>query len=306
MQERLNDRVVRDALTGDATITFTPEDVADRKEGLIDRVSLDRLLRELENMTGLDTVKREVRELVNAEIANQRLSANGYEVNAFETRHMLFMGNPGTGKTSVARLVGRIFKALGLLNKGDFLEVDRTKLVAGYVGQTADKTAQVIESALDGVLFIDEAYTLARGDSQSDFGREAIDTLITWMENYRDRLIVIFAGYSGEMQQFLKENPGLESRVPYKIDFPDYTGEQMHQIFLEMCQKSGWICPPEVSLQVKQTFNMAHQHRGRVFANGRYVRNFFEEMVRKLKNRIVQNDLNGSAMRTFSLKDLMD
>jgi len=204
-------------------------------KGQKNQENLVQLLQELDNLIGMDSVKQAIREIVNNQVANQRLRAAGQIAEETETRHMLFTGNPGTGKTTVARLIGRISKALGLLRIGEFVEVDRRRLVAGYVGQTAEKTAQAIESGLDGVLFIDEAYALSRGDSENDFGREAIDTLVPMMANYRDRIVVILAGDSREMAQFIDANSSIASRVAYKIEFPDYTGEEMQAIFLKMC-----------------------------------------------------------------------
>ena len=167
---------------------------------------------------------------------------------------MIFLGNPGTGKTTVARMVGKILKALGILKKGQFIEATRESLVAEYVGQTAPKTRKKVEEALDGILFIDEAYSLAsqQGVSGHDFGQEAINTLVPILENYRDRLVVIFAGYTHEMQHLLSANPGIKSRIAKIIEFPDYTGDEMLQIFLYYCRvnKPAYICPPDVQRTV--------------------------------------------------------
>lgn len=267
--------------------------------------NLEQLLQELDSMIGLNSVKRAIREIVENQLANQRLQAAGIlAVDKAETRHMLFTGNPGTGKTTVARLVGRIFKALGILRKGQFVEVDRRQLVAGYVGQTAEKTAQAVESALDGVLFIDEAYALSRGDSGNDFGREAIDTLVPLMENHRDRLIVILAGYSREMAEFMHANSGIQSRIAYNIEFPDYSGAEMLEIFLHLCHKEGWICPNEVQAHLREIFVAAYNNRDRNFGNGRDVRNFYEKMLRQFKIRIFRYNLTGEAMRTLALEDI--
>ncbi|MDF5717444.1 MAG: right-handed parallel beta-helix repeat-containing protein, partial [Rhizonema sp. NSF051] len=266
---------------------------------------LDLLLNQLESMIGLDSVKEAVLEIVNTEIANQRLKKAGYEVEESETRHMLFAGNPGTGKTTIARLIGEIFKEIGILQKGEFIEVQRNSLVAIYLGQTASKTTELVESALDSVLFIDEAYSLANG-RHDEYGREAITTLIALMENYRHRLVMIFAGYSKEMEVFLDSNPGLKSRIAFHIDFPDYTGEEMHSIFLTMCNntKPGWHCPENVSERLRSIFINMYENRGYNFANGRDVRNIFEKMVRRIKSRIVKENLSGQSMRTFSLNDI--
>ena len=267
--------------------------------------NLEQLLQELDSMIGLSSVKQAIKEIVDNQLANQRLKAAGISgFDKAETLHMLFTGNPGTGKTTIARLVGGIFKALGILRKGQFVEVDRSKLVAGYVGQTAEKTTQAVESAQDGVLFIDEAYALSRSDSGNDFGREAIDTLVPLIENHRDRLIVIFAGYSREMAEFMKANSGIQSRIAYNIEFPDYSGEEMLQIFLLMCDKQGWICPQDVQASLQEIFIDAYKNRGDNFGNGRDVRNFYEKMVRKFKSRIVKLDLTGEAIKTFALEDI--
>ncbi len=279
-----------------------------RQEGRKNEEILQKLLQELDQMIGLHSVKQAIREIVNTQIANQRLREAGMQTKEeIETRHLLFTGNPGTGKTTIARLIGQIFKALGLLQKGQFIEVNREKLVAGYVGQTALKTAEAIQSALDGVLFIDEAYALSRqGEAQWDFGREAIDTLVPVMENERDRLVVILAGYSREMEQFISANSGIASRIAYKIEFPDYNDNELSQIFINLCQKSGWIVTPEVSARLREIFQKMYQNKGRNFGNAREVRNFYEKTVARLKNRIVRDNLTGDAMKTFKLEDILD
>ncbi len=275
------------------------------QQGVKNEEILEQALKELYSMVGLQNVKRMIRELVNEEKANQRLKAAGHALgDAVETRHMIFLGNPGTGKTTVARLVGKIFKALGLLKKGKLKEVKRNELVAGYVGQTEAKTQKVIESALDSILFIDEAYSLAPS-SASDFGREAINTLVPAMENERHRLVVILAGYSREMMEFLAANSGLESRIPYRIEFPDYNGRELFEIFIGMCRRDQRICPSNVANRLREIFNKMYAHRSFNFGNGRDVRNFYEKMVRQQKSRIVYDNLKEKkAMITFALSDI--
>ena len=274
-------------------------------QGQKNQETVEQLLQELDRLTGLGTVKAIIREIVETELADRRLREAGLTVDDEpETRHMLFIGNPGTGKTTIARFVGRIFKALGLLRKGQFVEVTRTDLVAGYVGQTAQKTTEAISQALDGVLFIDEAYALSRCESGNDFGREAIDTLVPIMENQRDRLVVILAGYSREMAQFLRANSGLASRLAYQIEFPDYNGEELHEMFLGFCENANRTCPSEVSQALQQIFIKLHQNRGHNFGNGRDVRNFYEKMVKRQKSRMLREHLTGEAMMTFALSDI--
>ncbi len=289
---------------------FKPIDLPDNyqqiaSQGQKNQDSIEELLQELNRLTGLHSVKAIIREIVEIELANQRLREAELTVDDEpETRHLLFTGNPGTGKTTIARLVGRIFKALGILRKGQFVEVTRVDLVASYVGQTAQKTTEAIAKALDGVLLIDEAYALSRCESGNDFGREAIDTLVPIMENQRDRLVVILAGYSREMAQFLQANSGLASRLAYQIKFPDYNSEELHEIFLSFCQNAQRICLPEVSQALQKIFIEMYQNRGHNFGNGRDVRNFYEKMVKRQKSRMLREHLTGEAMMTFALEDI--
>jgi len=306
MVRRLKSRIVKDNLAGTAMLTLAVEDIPPEyrvANNEVDKENLSRLLGELNDLIGLDSVKDAIGELVHTQLANQKLLKAGYHVRDTETRHMLFTGNPGTGKTTVARSIGKIFKALGLLKKGTFYEVNRSNLVAQYQGQTAIRTKQAVELALDGVLFVDEAYALSNGDFDS-YGTEAIDTLVPLMEKYRDRLIVIFAGYSQEMQFFIAANSGLESRIAYKIEFPDYTGEQLHQIFLSMAAKDGWIVTEDVDLLLQEKFSTLYSDRPQNFANARDIRNLYEKMVRSLKTRIVLDDLPATEMRKFAPKDI--
>lgn len=267
--------------------------------------SLEQLVGELDSLIGLYTVKQAIREIIDFQLANQKRRAAGATYKENQTLHMLFTGNPGTGKTTVARLVGRIFKALGILKKGTFTEVKRNDLVGLYVGNTADKTVKVVESALEGVLFIDEAYALSRSDLKADYGYEAIDTLVPMMEDYRDRLIIIFAGYTREMEQFINANSGIKSRVAYTIDFPDYNGEEMHQIFLDMCRKDQYVYSAEISKTIQKFFIELYENRGLNFGNGRDVRNFYEAMVRQQSKRIMRDNITQrQALMTFTLEDI--
>ena len=199
--------------------------------------------------------------------------------------HMVFLGNPGTGKTTVARLVAGLYKSIGVLSQGQLVEVDRAGLVAGYVGQTALKTQTVLQSALGGVLFLDEAYALAPGDSPNDFGREAIEVLLKGMEDHRKDLVVIVAGYPGPMERFLHSNPGLESRFNKSLFFPDYTAGQLLEIFRSLCQKNGYTLSPEADTKAAALQSL-YDHRGESFGNAREVRNFFEDAIARQADRV--------------------
>jgi SpoVK/Ycf46/Vps4 family AAA+-type ATPase len=272
------------------------------QQGVKNEDNLKQQLQKLDGMIGLLDVKQRINYLVNTEIANQKLKALGYDSlgTSVETRHMLFTGNPGTGKTTVARIIGEIFKTLGVLRKGHFKKVEYSDLVAEYVGQTAPKTKKVLEEALDGVLFIDEAYSLAG----SQYGLEAINTLVPIMENERHRLVVIFAGYSQEMEEFLNANPGMKSRIGDIIEFPNYSGRELLQIFKGLCSKDQIHCPDEVASKLNEIFNRMSHSNDKNFANGRDVRNLYDKMVRQFKNRIVYEDLNKETMLSFKISDI--
>ncbi len=247
---------------------------------------IEDLKKELEGYIGLDTVKEQVDGLINWIRVNQLRKENGLP-QADMSLHMVFSGNPGTGKTMIARLMARIYKSLGILKKGHLVEVDRGGLVAGYVGQTAIKTAEVIRSALDGVLFIDEAYALTnRGEN--DFGQEAVETLLKMMEDNRDRLVVIVAGYVDEMETFVHSNPGLESRFNRFWDFPDYSIEEMLGIFDMRCGKSGYTISPEARAMLGGVIAARVMEDPLGFGNARGVRNLFEETAANQANRLAK------------------
>ena len=251
-----------------------------------EKPDLDEMMSELEDLIGLKNIKKDIKSLMNLIKVRKLREQNDLPV-APMSMHMVFMGNPGTGKTTVARLVGKLYAAIGALSKGQLVEVDRSGLVAGYVGQTALKTQEVIKSALGGVLFIDEAYSLSSG-GENDFGREAIETLLKAMEDHRDNLVVIVAGYTVPMQEFLDSNPGLESRFNKFFFFEDYNGEELMGIFLLQCKKNGYVLSEEADAAARALFNELYEERTENFANGRYVRNLFEDMVVRHSNRVAQ------------------
>ena len=258
--------------------------------------SFDELMEQLDALVGLKEVKRDVKSLVNLMKVRKLRQENDLPVPPMSL-HMVFMGNPGTGKTTVARLVSGLYAAIGVLSKGQLVEVDRSGLVAGYVGQTALKTQEVIKSALGGVLFIDEAYSLSSG-GENDFGREAIETILKAMEDHRDDLIVIVAGYTGPMSEFLSSNPGLESRFNKYFYFPDYNGEELLEIFKIQCKKNSYALTEESEKAAKELFDSLYEERDENFGNGRDVRNRFEDMVVRQSNRV-------AAMEAPSKEDLM-
>ena len=271
----------------------TGQQEAEPKEELPPPEKLEDLLAELDTYIGLDVVKEEVRSLINM-VQVYKLRREHDLPTTDMSLHMVFTGNPGTGKTMMARMMARIYRSLDILSKGQLVEVDRSGLVAGYVGQTALKTQKVIEKAMGGVLFIDEAYAL-NGKSENDFGQEAIDTILKAMEDHRGDLVVIVAGYTELMDKFIHSNPGLESRFNRFLLFEDYTPEEMFEIFKMRCGK-GYVLAPEADPLVRDY--IAEESADPSFGNARGVRNLFEHILVAQNNRLAK-------LPTVTREDLM-
>lgn len=246
---------------------------------------LAEAMKKLDGLIGLPQVKHEIRTLTNfLKMQQQRIAAGLPQTKL--SLHMVFGGNPGTGKTTVARIVGEIFGAMGILKIGHLVETDRSGLVAEYAGQTGPKTNKKVDEALDGVLFIDEAYSLVDESGDDPYGREALSTMLKRMEDSRDRLVVILAGYPDQMERLIRTNPGLSSRFNTQLTFEDYTPGELGRIFGRLCAENHYHVPSATQVRTLLGFNWLYDHRDGHFGNGRLVRNTFETAIRRLANRI--------------------
>lgn len=259
---------------------------------------------ELEGLIGLNNVKQEIKTLANLVKVQQARKEEGLK-NSTLSYHLVFTGNPGTGKTTIARIIASIYKDLKILKKGHLVETDRSGLVAEYLGQTAVKTNAVIDTALDGVLFIDEAYSLT--DENDSYGKEAVATLLKRMEDDRDRLVVILAGYTENMTHFIMTNPGLESRFNKYIEFTDYNAEELFQIFMRLAHKYDYLVDEEAQQIIKDLINIEIESKDKQFGNARFVRNLFENILANQANRLANNNtLSSESLRTIVKEDCVN
>jgi len=283
-------------MTDSAAAASAEDDTAEPVE------TLEELLEQLNNLIGLSGVKQEVKSLISMIKMKKIRDERGLK-SANISKHLVFLGNPGTGKTTVARLIAKLYKQLGVLEKGQLIEVDRGGLVAGYVGQTALKTQEKIDEAMGGVLFIDEAYTLAKGGS--DFGQEAIDTILKAMEDKRESFVVIVAGYSEPMERFLESNPGLKSRFNKNILFEDYSRAELISILKSFCAQNDMVLTAEAEYDIDCYLEWLISNKPDNFANGREMRNLFETMYSNQANRLADEvDISDDALTSLTVADL--
>ena len=266
---------------------------------------LQEIEREMGELVGLQEMKKVVKEIYAWIYVNKKREEFGLKTER-QVLHMMFKGNPGTGKTTVARLIGKLFCDMNVLSKGHLIEAERADLVGEYIGHTAQKTRDLVKKALGGILFVDEAYSLARG-GEKDFGKEAIDTLVKHMEDKQHDFILILAGYQREMEEFLRTNPGLISRFPIIVDFPDYSVEELMEICQRMLKDREYVMSKEAEWKMREHLNqMKSVLLPSAFSNGRYIRNVLEKSIRTQAMRLLMYDsFHKNELMTIEARDLL-
>lgn len=274
-----------------------------QEEEVVVKETLEELLANLNELIGLDNIKKDINDMVNLIKVRNMRKENNLPVTDMSF-HLVFTGNPGTGKTTIARLISKIYNKLGVVSKGQLVEVDRSGLIAGYVGQTAIKVKEKVDEAMGGVLFIDEAYTLTQNDGENDFAEEAIATLLKYMEDFRNDLVVIVAGYTDLMEKFIASNPGLKSRFNKYLEFKDYTIDQLKDIFLLQCKKNEFILDENLHKVLKDNIQNQIEKHPDTFGNARGVRNYFEKVLVNQANRLTSEPIEN--ITVDKLKEIIE